>query len=142
MKQKINQTLTLISNLSFCSLVYFELKFCIPPPWGIGLSVMLWVECLRKQFLGLRQAYIPNHSPLLCLEPSEKFLVVVVLGGGWWWWLRAIILLSLGPSWTINKHFLLYFSVKNWLNDRLTKWSSYRLTERQTNWLIVSYQVI
>ena len=32
----------------------------------------------RGQFLGLKYAYIPNLSPLLSLEPFEKFLV----GGG------------------------------------------------------------
>ena len=31
------------------------------------------------QFGSLREAYIPNHSLLLCLEALEKFLVV----GGW-----------------------------------------------------------
>ena len=32
----------------------------------------------RRQFLGLKYAYILNLSPLLSLEPFEKFLV----GGG------------------------------------------------------------
>ena len=31
-------------------------------------------------FLSLREAYIPNLSTLLSLEPLEK-----VPGGGWWW---------------------------------------------------------
>ena len=31
-----------------------------------------------RQFLSLREAYIPNLSILLCLEAVEKFLV-----GGW-----------------------------------------------------------
>ena len=34
------------------------------------------------QNLGLREAYIPNLSLLVCLEAFKKFLVVVGGGGG------------------------------------------------------------
>ena len=46
----------------------------------------------RGQFLGLKYAYIPNLSPLLSLEPFEKFLV----GGGGW--LRASLVFSFGQA--------------------------------------------
>ena len=47
------------------------------------------------QILDMYESYIPNLSPLVCLEPFEKFLVVV---GGGGWWLRASLVLSLGPN--------------------------------------------
>ena len=48
-------------------------------PWGVGLSPKkFWVF----RFLSLNEAYVPNLSLPLCLEPFEKFLVVVGGGGG------------------------------------------------------------
>ena len=46
------------------------------------------------QFGSLREAYIPNHSLLLCLEALEKFLVV----GGVGWWSRPVLGFSLSQA--------------------------------------------
>ena len=53
------------------------------------------------QFGSLREAYIPNHSLLLCLEALEKFLVVGGVG-----WSRPVLGFSLSQA------------EQNWLDTR------------------------
>ena len=51
-------------------------------------SGKIWVF----HFLSLKEAYVPNLSLSLCLEPVEKFMVV----GGGGWVVLVVVVVDLG----------------------------------------------
>ena len=75
------------------------------------------------QLLDISEAYIPNLSPLVCLEPFKKFSVGGWVGGGGYHSEYSVLLWaktwpedwSFGPSWTIGclsvDMFSLFYSV-------------------------------